>query len=201
MWTHFSLETMDTPNSGKKCSVIKYFFIFWHCFPKWVYQMNVLFPSLPCPQPHHLYTHRPNVSGGNRERDRKRKQGPPWEHPSTALNCILNAEVTGSYHRSQGNKRLCGSAGEGEWDSIPQQRPTRIIWGGVQQSDPEASRVGSNTPAHDSLQWDRVIQLKQWPRKEEPWLCGYFPRHSISLVSYRLLEWLMFLRFVTAYQK
>lgn len=141
MWTHFSLETMDTPNSGKKCSVIKYFFIFGHCFPKWVYQMNVLFPSLPCPQPHHLYTHRHNVSGGNRERDSKEEKTRPT---------LGTSQYSSELHTQ------C----RGDWILSQQSREQKTVW----VSWWGRERLYTTAETHkDYLGWGAA----KWPRGQQ----------------------------------
>lgn len=149
-WRQWTLPTL-----GKKCSVVKHLFYLLILFPTMSLPNECLI-SFRCPAPSpttftHICIMYQEVTG--RVTVRKRKKGSPWELHGTALSCMLNAEVDWSWLISQGNKRLCGSDGEGGWESIPQERPTSSMWGEVQQSDPEISRVGSNTPAHDSLRW------------------------------------------------
>lgn len=78
---------------------------------------------------------------------------------------------------------------------MSQERSTSSKWGGVQQSDPQVSRVGRSISAHDSLaERGERPGWESGRERKSPGSFGHLPRHSISLVSYRLLEGLVFLR-------
>lgn len=180
-WTYFSLETTNAPNSGKKCSVIKYLFYLLILFPT-ISLPNERLISCRCPVPSpttftHIHIMYQEVTG--RVTIRKGKQGPLWELHGTALSCMLNAEVDWSGLISQGSKRLCGSDGE-EDENLHHRRDPRVACG----ARCSKLTLGSNTPAHDSLQCDR------WSSRDSgrvsAWLLCRFLGHSISLVSYRV---------------
>lgn len=122
-------------------------------------------PSTPSPSFTHICKMFQEVKVRVAVRDRK--QGAHWELQSTVGSGTLNAEVSGSWHRLQGNKD-CWWNGVGGW------------------RDPQvACGLGCSKVTLRSAEWEAaslpmtawktgVAQLRQWPRKEEPRLLWTF---------------------------
>lgn len=185
-WTYFSLETTNAPNSGEKCSVIKYLLYLLILFPS-ISLPNECLISCRCPAPNlttftHIHIMYQEVTG--RVRIGKGKQGPLWELHGTALSCMLNAEVDWSGLISQGSKRLCGSDGE-EDENLHHRRDPRVACGGRCSKLTLRSAEWEATPPPMT-----ACSVTGWSSRDSgrvsAWLLCRFLGHSISLVSYRV---------------
>lgn len=146
-------------------------------------QKNVLFPSLPCspiPPPLHIGT----TFKEAKVSDRKRKKTKP--HWNFTVQLGLHTQCIGEWILSDFKlTEHCGWDGMGGWESIPQERTTSSMWGGVQQSDSKFSRVGKQ----NFCLWQPGSETVA-KRGRAHALVGI----SVGTVSYRWLECLVFLR-------